>query len=632
MKILIVSLFSSFCIILAGCTNLSSRSDVTSSATSNEDSSEAPLVELKEIQSFRMSDPEPPQVSSQELDTIPIEINASVEKWLNYFQGRGRPHMERYLSRANRYEKLMKRILKQNGLPEDLFYVALIESGFSSKATSHASAVGYWQFIRGTGKRYGLEINSLVDERRDPILSTQAAAEYFKGLYSVFGSWYLALASYNVGENRVKREVMNHYTRDFWELARKRRLPKETMNYVPKFIAAKLIGRDPKKYGFTDIEYLSPIEFESIKVATPVNLKVMAEKMDLDYDDFKALNPKFRGEIAPLKDGKSFELRVPLAMTEKARLAAVESQVNEVVLIADAGDTKTYRVRSGDSLSTIAKRNRTTVAWLRETNNLSRGNKLRIGQRLQVPDRDGGGYRVVSNNKVKPKKAVVAAQKTDSEDPKPEITTASGTYYIVQPGDTLTAIADDYGSSVEELRKMNKLKRRSFLKVGTRLKVPKDEGLPSDPSGGKSPADEVQTKTGSDESSQIQISKNNRNVAAKVRVHTVRRGENLTLIAKKYGVTVLDIKRENKLNRKAVVRVGARLKIPSQQTFGTSSRQRSPATKNPRVHIVRRGENLHIIARKYSVTPQQLKNKNQLVQPGKLFVGSRILIPSSQAN
>ncbi len=143
------------------------------------------------------------------------------------FQGRGRPHMERYLARSTRYEKLMKKVLRDNGLPEDLFYIALIESGFSSAATSHAAAVGYWQFIRGTGKRYGLEISPFVDERRDPVFATQAAAEYFKGLYSVFGSWYLAMASYNVGENRVKREVMNHYTRDFWELARKKRLQKK---------------------------------------------------------------------------------------------------------------------------------------------------------------------------------------------------------------------------------------------------------------------------------------------------------------------------------------------------------------------------------------------------------------------
>ncbi|MFN7262309.1 MAG: lytic transglycosylase domain-containing protein, partial [Pseudobdellovibrionaceae bacterium] len=199
---------------------------------------ETPFIQINDnITSYRANENSPPQVVNEELETIPVEMNPLVEKWVNYFQGRGRPHMERYLARSNRYIGLMKKILRQNGLPEDLIYIALIESGFSSKATSRAAAVGYWQFIRPTGKRYGLEINSLVDERRDPVLSTQAAAEYFKGLYSVFGSWYLAMASYNVGENRVKREVMNHYTRDFWELARKKRFPQETINYVPKYIA-----------------------------------------------------------------------------------------------------------------------------------------------------------------------------------------------------------------------------------------------------------------------------------------------------------------------------------------------------------------------------------------------------------
>ena len=300
--------------------------------------------EKKDIASFRLSDPEGPKVVDQELESIPTEVNPLVEKWINYFQGRGRPHMERYLARSTRYEKLMKKVLRDNGLPEDLFYIALIESGFSSKATSHASAVGYWQFIRGTGKRYGLEMNAFIDERRDPVFATQAAAEYFKGLYSVFGSWYLAMASYNVGENRVKREVMNHYTRDFWELARKRRLPSETINYVPKFIAAKLIAKDPAKYGFDGIDYLPPIEFDHITIDKPVNLRQMADKMNLNYEDFKALNPKFKGEIAPLKS-KDLVLRIPPGTAEQALIAANESAVSRVQFVADSGDTQTYRIR-----------------------------------------------------------------------------------------------------------------------------------------------------------------------------------------------------------------------------------------------------------------------------------------------
>ncbi len=488
--------------------------------------------DLKDIGSFRLSDPEGPKVVDQELESIPTEVNPLVEKWIAYFQGRGRPHMERYLARSTRYEKLMKKVLRDNGLPEDLFYIALIESGFSSRATSHASAVGYWQFIRGTGKRYGLDINAFVDERRDPVFATQAAAEYFKGLYSVFGSWYLAMASYNVGENRVKREVMNHYTRDFWELARKKRLPAETINYVPKFIAAKMIGKDPAKYGFDDIDYLPPIEFDHITVSQPVNLRQMAEKMNLNYEDFKALNPKFKGEVAILK-GSDLILRIPPGTAEQSKVAATESFVSRVQFVADTGDTQTYRIRHGDTLSTVARRYRTTVAFLRDLNDLPRRKPLKVGMRIQVPDRTPLKDRSQSRSMV--------AKKSDA--PKNTVTISSdGRYYIVQSGDSLFTIARKYATSVSELQRMNNIKRGRTLKVGMKLKVPTP---------GSSSAREVATEVAQSKKT-------------KSKVHVVRRGENLSVIAAKYNVAVSDIKEKNKIRNPASLVVGARIVIPSE--------------------------------------------------------------------
>ncbi len=453
---------------------------------------ETPVVKLQDISSFKIGEADSTVSDYSTLETVPVEINPMVEKWIAYFQGKGRPHMERYLSRSSRYMQLMKKILRQNGLPEDIIYIALIESGFASKITSRAAAVGYWQFIRGTGKRYGLEINSFVDERRDPVLSTQAAAEYFKGLYSVFGNWYLAMASYNVGENRVKKEVMKTMSRDFWELARKRRLPSETINYVPKFIAAKMIATDPAKYGFVDIDYLPPLEFESIKVDKPVNLRLFAEAMNLEYDEVKQLNPKYRGEIATLKSGV-LELKIPVGAQATALAAVKQSFVDRVEFIADAGDTKTYKVRPADSLNTIAKKFKTTVAWLRDNNDLKKGRKLRVGQSLQVPDLTVRKKVVVAKSeskpepklevKAEPKQEVVASE--DKAGSANEIVTAKGTFYVVQSGDTLSEIANDYDSSVVELRKMNKLKRGVKLKVGMRIRVPKVERLPADPNGDK---------------------------------------------------------------------------------------------------------------------------------------------------
>ncbi len=517
----------------------------------------------KDINSFRLADDNVPKIVDEELETIPTDINPLVEKWIAYFQGRGRPHMERYLARSTRYEKLMKKVLRDNGLPDDLFYIALIESGFTSNARSHASAVGYWQFIRGTGKRYGLDINAFVDERRDPVFATQAAAEYFKGLYSVFGSWYLAMASYNVGENRVKREVMNHYTRDFWVLAAKKRLPKETINYVPKFIAAKLIGKDPVKYGFDGIDYMPPIEFDHIAVTKPVNLRLMAEKLSLNYEDFKALNPKYKGEVAPL-EGTELTLRIPPGMNEAAIVAAKDSAIDEVQFVADAGDTQTYKIHSGDSLYTVARKYRTTVAYLRDINDLPRGKKMRVGMRLQVPDRtplkERKGTTVASSSQSKKTTTSPVAMGTATQE-------GSDRVYIVQSGDSLYTIAQKYSTSVAALQKINNLKRGRLLKVGVKIRLPAS-------------AEESADKDGVKNRSSVD-SRSFRQVASTKKVATLK--------AK---------------NKKSV---------------------------KPKFHVVKKGENLDRIALKYNVDSSDLKMKNKIKNPSKLFVGAKLLIPSAIA-
>ena len=653
----------------------------------------------KEMTSLRANEPDLPKLVDQELETIPTEENALVEKWIAYFQGKGRPHMERYLARSTMYTKVMKRILRQNGLPEDLIYIALIESGFNWKATSRAAAVGPWQFIRGTGRRYNLEVNSFIDERRDPIMSTQAAADYFKGLYSVFGSWYLAMASYNVGENRVKREIMNHYTRDFWELARKRRLPRETINYIPKFIAAKLIGNSPAKYGFADVEYLPPMEFDQITVLRPLNLRLLAEQLGLEYDDLKQLNPKFRGEIAPLK-GDNLVIRVPVGSQQQALVAAEKSYVDKVAYVADTSEFKTYRVRSGDSLYTIAKRYKTTVAFLKDVNDLPRKRRLRIGMRVLVPDSSTSTRVAARENseKIKQAKQAVAtkaqppasvatqlvASKSPAEkqnedieqaDKRTELVTKGGVYYVIQSGDTLSSIAGEYDSSVMELRKMNKLSKGALLKVGMRLRVPKEDGgLPADPSGSSVPDSSTASgpelaKNGSEDGSSARRRTAGSETAIgsiinKIRVpgsvgdsdrtgdrafvaggiaadhgstagaieashHIVQKGENLFVIARKYGVSLNSLRKVNNLSTRTKIRVGAKLVIPvlaGSEVKKTSNRSKH-SSKLAQFHVVRRGENLSRIADKYQVSVVNLKDTNRLARKGKLVVGAKLLIP-----
>ncbi len=522
---------------LSACAHNPTAPDATngSTAATTKDGDATPL---KDLDSFRVKDAEGPQVVDQELESIPTEVNPLVEQWISYFQGRGRRHMERYLARSTRYEKLMKKVLKDNGLPEDLFYIALIESGFNTQARSHAAAVGYWQFIRGTGKRYGLQINTMLDERKDPVLATQAAAEYFKGLYSVFGSWYLAMASYNVGENRVKREVMNHYTRDFWELAKKKRFPKETIHYIPKFIAAKLIAKDPNKYGFGEIDYMTPIEFDHAKLDKPVNLRVMAEKMGINYEDFKDLNPKFKGEIAPLAADNKLELRIPPGMLEQATVAANESIVEKAEFIADAGDTEVYRIRRGDTLHTVARKYRTTVAYLRDLNDIPKGKRLKIGMKLYVPDR----------TPVAPKRSVVARKKTEakpSSSVTPEnVVVGNSRFYTVQSGDTLSSIAKKYSVSINQLKRANNIRRGRMLKVGIRLSIPGNTENSLNDGAKRMPA----------------TAKNR--VALKSKYHVVRKGDNLASIAGKYKVSLASIQNSNKKLNPSKLYVGAKIFIP----------------------------------------------------------------------
>ncbi len=420
-----------------------------------------------DLEKFRVSESEKESAKAtnskisenQELETIPTEINEKVEMWIKYFQGRGRPHMERYLARSTRYEALMKKVLRDNKLPEDLFYIALIESGFSSSARSHASAVGYWQFIRGTGKRYKLDINKMVDERRDPVLATQAAAEYFRDLYGIFNSWYLSMAAYNVGEGRVIKAVRKYKTKDFWELSKNRKaLPAETDNYVPKYIAAKLIAKNPDKYGFEGIDYMTPIEFDHVTLKEPVNLRIMAEKMNFNYEDFKDLNPKFKGEIAPLDlADNTLSLRIPAGTMEVATLAAQNSVASLVDFVPDQVETQHYKVRRGDNLGAIARKYRTTVAYLRELNDFSRKKTIRVGQKIIVPDRTP----LIERKSTKEKKKTSSKSVTSSK------------FYVVKRGDSLASIADRYNLSVIELSKANNIKRKSKLRAGVRLSIPR---------------------------------------------------------------------------------------------------------------------------------------------------------------
>lgn len=390
---------------------------------------------------------------------VPMDYNTKVEDWIEYFQTRGRARMEVYLERSGRYLPLMKKILRENGLPEDLVYVALIESGFSSRATSRARAVGYWQFIRGTAHRYGLKMNGIVDERRDPIKSTQAAAQYLKGLYNVFGAWYLAIAGYNSGENRIKQAVMRHYSRDFWELSAAGGFPRETSEYVPKFLAARLIAQKPEKYGFFNVNYAPAISFDEVEVTKPVHLGTLAQAMNISLDALKDLNPAMLKGIVPVMRSQSTTVRVPVGLKELAQAHLEKSFVAESkVQAAEEAEVSSYRVKPGDNLGKIARKFRISIPLLAQFNNLTRRSILSIGMMLKIPV--GGGSRTINN------------LPPDSRRLRREEAARAERIHLVRKGDTLAHIAKKYGVSLLQLTERNRMGKRSKLMAGSRLVVP----------------------------------------------------------------------------------------------------------------------------------------------------------------
>ena len=246
---------------------------------------------------------------AQEFD-IPIVINERVEHFVQYFQTTAKKIFVNWLARSERYIPFMRNLLKESGLPEDLVYMALIESGFNPYAYSRRKASGPWQFIYFTGKRYGLKVNWWVDERRDPEKSTIAAAKYLKDLYDLFECWYLAAAGYNAGEGKIINAMKRYRTEDFWELTKYRYLKRETKDYVPQMIAAALIAKDPERYGFVGIEYQEPLRYEKVNVPAVTDLRLIAKACEAPVEELKDLNPELLRWCTP-PDSQKYEIRVP---------------------------------------------------------------------------------------------------------------------------------------------------------------------------------------------------------------------------------------------------------------------------------------------------------------------------------
>ena len=380
---------------------------------------------------------------------IPIVVNDKVEYFIEYFQTTHRKAFALWLQRSGRYIPMMKGVLREHGLPEDLVYMALIESGFNPRAYSRRKASGPWQFIYRTGKKYGLKADWWIDERRDPEKSTIAAARHLKDLYDQFRCWYLAAAGYNAGAGKISRAIQRYKTEDFWELAKHRYLKRETKHYVPKMIAAALIAKSPEKYGFFDIAYDEPILYEKVAISDATDLRVIARCSETDYEIIKALNPELRRWCTP-PDYPNYQVKIPEGKREIFVQNFAQLKPSERITF------RRHYVRTGDTLSQIARRYGTGVSAIMQMNNIRNPRHLRAGSSIIIPmpadkavsRRKKTHTTTASPKKVKPPQTIPTIDESALEEIR----------YVVQEGDTLWDIALMYNLRVDDIRRWNNIR------------------------------------------------------------------------------------------------------------------------------------------------------------------------------
>jgi membrane-bound lytic murein transglycosylase D len=437
---------------------------------------------------------------------IPMVLNDQVVAYVEYFSTRHKELFSASLVRSGRYVEAFQSVFDQAGIPKDLVYMAHVESAFKTNAYSRAKAKGIYQFIAATGRRYGLRIDSWVDERSDPEKSARAAAAYLKDLHGMFGDWYLALAAYNAGEGKIQRSLAKTKKDDFWSLASTRSLRAETRNYVPAILAATLIAKQPEKFGF-DVHLDAPVVSDVVRIEGQTDLRVLARLADVDPETFRQLNPQLRRGMTP--PGTTTDVYVPVGLGEAV------AQAYATMPVADRLILVRHQVGKGESLAFIARHYGVTSAVITSANHLGKSAALRPGQELIIPAvappmKDGDGSR------------------------------ANAGAYRVRKGDTLSRIASQYRTTPSAIASASGIGLHSSLRIGQRLVIP--------------------AKGGSARASASTARVDHAPAPSPV-VHTVRPGETLYRIADHYQVTVNQICALNRINADGVIYPGTRLKI-----------------------------------------------------------------------
>jgi membrane-bound lytic murein transglycosylase D len=480
----------------------------------------APIDEANEVTNYPV-DPNLKAKATAELEAtrsdLPLMMTDQVAGYINYFSTRGRGVLERGLARSGRYREMIERILKEEGVPQDLIYLAQAESGFHPYAVSRAGARGIWQFMGSRARAYDLHRDMWMDERQDPEKSTRAAARHLRDLYNQFGDWYLAMAAYNSGPGTVQSAVKRTGYADFWELYRRNVLPKETRNYVPIILAVTLMAKNPEQYGLDDVNPDSEMLYDTVKISYPVDLRLVSECVDVPLAELQDLNPSLLRVTTPKT---RFELHLPVGTSEKYQAAIASIPADMRVW------WRYHKVLPGETMMSVARTYHTTARSIAEANQLEISAEVESGARLVIP--------------IAPGKHGVTDTQTYAK---------RLTVYHVRKGDTVQTVADNLGISPVTIRRWNRLKGDSLAGRKT-LYV----HLPVSPAAGAS---------SSVASSKPRKSSNLTTVKSGAPLHhKVKPGETLYSIANNYGTSVDAIKQTN--SHLATLRPGMVLIIPAQ--------------------------------------------------------------------
>ncbi|MBI5267878.1 MAG: LysM peptidoglycan-binding domain-containing protein [candidate division Zixibacteria bacterium] len=521
---------------------------------------------------------------------LPVSMNERVRSSMIYFQTQARDAFARYLSRIRRYEWLYNQTIDKYGLPRDLIYLSLVESGFNTNAYSWARAMGLWQFIASTGRLYGLQRNWWVDERKDPIKATDAACRMLRDLYQQFGDWELAMAAYNGGPGRIQRTTARQGTRDFWKLQLKR----QTMDYVPLIYAAAIIAKDPAKYGFGDVIYEPAVQWDTLTVTKSLDLRAVAEVVGCSLEDIKSLNPELLRNSTPPRV-KNYLLKVPKGKSE-VLMASLESMSSP-----KESNLVHHSIRRGETVGTIASKYGVSQYAILEANNMSRGTQIIAGKELIVP---------------------VPLDRYLDAPPVDRRQYATNNVYEIRSGDNLWDIARSFGTTVDAIRRINYLERGSRIYVGQKLRIPTESssrrrGRPDQPSIGapKPPIASIDRPSGRVKGSPSASSDATRVTGQKSpEKYTVRAGDTIWDIARIYNTTSVSIRQLNKLGRSGRIYPGQELLIQRGDTTGFV------------VHLVQDGETMGNIAQRYRTTVARILVSNGLSDPNSIKVGDNLKI------